>query len=235
MMVAAYNESAGLEDAVTDALAGLRNLDDYEVIIVNDGSTDGTAEIADRLVHEHEHVRVVHHPVNRGLAAAYRSGLEAATKDFFTWIAGDAEIEPHSIVAVLSAIGQADLVIPYHEGSGKRTWYRRLLTWFATGQINMLFGWHLRYYQGPTVYPRLLGLSIPVESRGFFFASEMLIRAMMEGYSFVEVPIHHKRPMPGQSNAVKIGNLISAQISVVTLWWSLRLGLGVRRPVVRRA
>jgi glycosyltransferase involved in cell wall biosynthesis len=233
MMVAAYNESAGLETAVGDALAALSSLDDYEVIIVNDGSSDGTAELADRLAREHERVRVVHHPVNQGLAAAYRSGLEAATKDYFTWIGGDAEIEPQSIVDMLSAVGTADLVIPYHAGDGSRVWCRRLLTWFATGQINMLFGWNLRYYQGPTVYPRFLGLSIPVESQGFFFASEMLIRAMMDGLSYVEVPIRHKHPMPGQSHAVKLGNLVSAQISVMTLWWSLRLG--VRRPVMRRA
>jgi glycosyltransferase involved in cell wall biosynthesis len=225
-MVAAFNEVEALEGAVADVLAALHDCADYEVIIVDDGSTDGTTELADRLCAEHAGVRVIHHPVNRGIKAVYRSGLEAATKEHFTWIGGDREIAAESIRAVLRAIGTADLVIPYHATPQNRAWHRRIITWLCTQQINVLFGWKLHYYQGPTVYPRELALRIPVQNHGFFFASEMLIRALCLGLTSVEVGLTHQERQHGRSNAVKPMHLLSAQLSVLRLWSSLRLGIG---------
>lgn len=232
VMVAAFNEARALEGAVTDVLAALLDFADYEVIIVDDGSTDGTAALADRLSAEHPAVRVVHHPVNRGIAAVYRTGLEAATKQYFTWVGGDREIAAESVHAILHAIGRADLVIPYHATPEARAWHRRLVTWLCTQQINVLFGWPLHYYQGPTVYPRELALTIPVQNQGFFFASEMLIRALSTGLTWVEVGLKHQERQHGTSNAVKLTHLLSAQMSVLGLWSTLRLGIG--RPAARR-
>jgi glycosyltransferase involved in cell wall biosynthesis len=226
VMVAAYDEAASLEGAVSDALAALEGVADFEVIIIDDGSGDGTAEIADRLSAEHPGVRVIHHPVNRGIAAVYRTGLEAATKQYFTWIGGDREIAAESIRATIEAIGQADLVIPYHANPEARAWHRRLVTSFCTQQINVLFGWNLHYYQGPTVYPRELALRIPVENQGFFFASEMLIRALSAGLTWVEVGLCHQDRQHGTTNAVKPVHLLSAQVSILVLWLTLRLSLG---------
>jgi len=230
VMVAAYNEAATLEGAVSDALAALDGVSDFEVIIVDDGSTDGTAEIADRLSIEQPGVRVIHHPVNRGIAAVYRTGLEAATKQYFTWIGGDREITAESMREVIQAIGRADLVIPYHENPEARPWHRPMLTWLCTQQINVLLGWSLHYYQGPTVYPRELALQIPVENQGFFFASEMLIRAMAMRLTWVEIGLCHQERQHGTTHAVKPIHLLSAQFSVLVLWLTLRLGLGRAAP-----
>jgi glycosyltransferase involved in cell wall biosynthesis len=232
-MVAAYNEEAGLEGSVTDVFAALSDVESYEVIIVDDASTDATAEIADRLAEQHPRVRAIHHEVNRGLAAVYRTGLEAATMDYYTWVSGDHQIEAQSVYDIVQSIGKADLVVPHHATIEDRAWYRRLLTWFSTGQINMLFGWSLRYYQGPTVYPRTLALSIPVKNTGFFFASEMLIRALDAGHSWTGVGIRHQRKQPGLSSAVKLTNLVTAQLSVMSLWWSLRVSFN--RPSAARS
>jgi glycosyltransferase involved in cell wall biosynthesis len=228
-MVAAFNEAASLEGAVTDVLAALHDVAEYEVIIVDDGSTDGTAQIADRLSELLPCVRVIHHPVNQGIAAVYRSGLEAATMEYFTWVGGDREIAAESVYDIIHAIGQADLVIPFHGTPQARAWHRRVVTWLCTQQINVLFGWSLHYYQGPTVYPRELALRIPVKSQGFFFASEMLIRALASGLTSVEVGLRHQERQHGTSNAVKPIQLLTAQFSVLGLWWSLRLGIG--RPI----
>ncbi len=225
VMVAAFNEAESLEGAVTDVLSVLSDVAELEVIIVDDGSVDGTAEIADRLAAEHPRVRVIHHPQNRGVAAVYRTGLAAATREFFTWVGGDREIAAESVRAVVEAIGQADLVIPYHANTEARPWHRRLVTWVCTEQINVLFGWHMHYYQGPTVYPRDLALRIPVKSTGFFFASEMLIRALSLSLTWVEVPLRHQERQHGTSHAVRPIHLLNAQLSVLVLWFTLRTGL----------
>jgi glycosyltransferase involved in cell wall biosynthesis len=229
-MVAAYDEVTSLEGAVTDVLSALHDVDEFEIIIVDDGSTDGTAEVADRLGAEHPSVRVIHHPENRGIAAVYRTGLEAATKRHFTWVGGDREIAAESVRAIIESIGKADLVIPFHATPEARAWHRRLVTWLCTQQINALFGWSFHYYQGPTVYPRELALRIPVENQRFFFASEMLIRALSMGLSWVEVGLRHQERRHGTSSAVKPIHLLSAQLSLLTLWLTLRVGPGRLAP-----
>ena len=78
VVVPAYNEMGNLEAAVHDVLRALRTFDDYEVIVVNDGSTDGTGAVADRLAATLDKVTVVHHSPNRGFAASYQTGLAHA-------------------------------------------------------------------------------------------------------------------------------------------------------------
>lgn len=231
VVIPAYNEMGNLEGAVHDVVHALRTFDDYEVIIVNDGSTDGTGEVADRLAESLDRVRVIHHDRNRGFAVSYQTGLQHARMASFTFAPGDREIALESVEEIFGAVGQADIVVPYHGTPWNRTWHRRLLTWICTTQINLLFGYHLKYFQGPAVYPTELAQVLPIGTTGFFFATEMLLNALMMGYSWVEVPlIHHERTY-GQSKAVKPGNIVSAQMTIFRLWWTLRIrGERTKRP-----
>jgi dolichol-phosphate mannosyltransferase len=223
VVVPAYNEAGNLEGAVKDAVHALRMFDDFEVIIVNDGSSDGTGDVADRLAASLGRVRVVHHEQNRGFAASYQTGLQHARMSYFTFLPGDHEVALESIEEIFDAVGTADVVIPYHGTPWNRAWHRRVLTWICTTQLNVLFGHNLKYFQGPAVYPTELARVLPIGTVGFFFATEMLVNALMMGYSWVEVPlIHHERSY-GQSKAVKPANIINAQITIIRLWWTLRI------------
>ena len=76
--VPAYNEAGNLEKAVYSAFEAAREFDDFEILIVNDGSQDGTAEVADRLAAADPHILVFHHPENRGFAAVHRTAMAKA-------------------------------------------------------------------------------------------------------------------------------------------------------------
>jgi len=224
VFVPAYNEVANLQGAVEDVLAAVTGLRDYEVIIVDDGSTDGTGDLADRLARTRPGVRVIHQPTNLGLAVGYKTALAAARMPFFTFVPGDREVSAESIRRILSAVGSADIVVPYHANPGARPWYRRLLTRGSTALMNLLFGQELRYYQGPCVYATVLARSLPTTTRGFFFLAEMLIQALRRGCSFVEVGLVHQERAHGRSKAVTLGNAARALTTVARLWWRLRLG-----------
>jgi glycosyltransferase involved in cell wall biosynthesis len=227
VVVPAYNEMGNLANAVQDVVHALRTFDDYEVIIVNDGSQDGTGEVADGLAATIDCVRVVHHEKNRGFSASYQTGLQHARMAYFTFVPGDHEVAAESVEEILNATGKADLVIPYHGTPWNRTWQRRMLTWICTTQLNVLFGRNLKYYQGPAVYPTQLARVLPINTGGFFFATEMLLNALLMGYSWIEVPlIHHERAY-GQSKAVKPSNIVNAQMTILRLWWTLRVRGGV--------
>jgi glycosyltransferase involved in cell wall biosynthesis len=221
--IPAHNEEKNLEGAVLDTIAAAQMFDDFEIIIVNDGSQDGTGLVADRLAAEHERVRVIHHNPNRGFAGAYQSGLEQARMAYFTFVPGDHEVRPESVRLIFETIGRADLVVPYHGAPWNRTLFRRVLTFVSTTEINLLFGRWLKYYQGPVVYPTGLARSLPITTRGFFFCTEMLLNALAMGYTFVEVPLVHQERAYGVSKAVKISNIINAELTILRLWWHLRI------------
>jgi len=223
IIVPAYNESGNVEAVVDTITRAVAELDDFEILLVDDGSSDDTGKIADRLAESHSRVTAVHHPTNRGFAAAYRTGLDLAHLGFVTFLPGDNEVAPESVRSIVASVGRADLLIPYHATPWKRAWYRRLLTWVCVTEINLLFGWSHKYYQGPTVYPTRLARQLPTDTRQFFFVTEMLVHALAAGYTSVEVGLTHQERAYGNSKAVAVSNIIDAERTILRLWWNVRV------------
>ena len=230
IFVPAFNEVANLEGTIGDVLAAAATFGDCEIIVVDDGSTDGTGQLADDLAARSPHVRVLHNPTNFGLAAGYRRALAEARMPYFTFVPGDREVSAQSIKDILGSVGSADIVVPYHANMHARPWYRRVLTRGSTGLINLLFGFRLRYYQGPSVYPTTLARSLGTTTNGFFFLAEMLVHALRRGHSYIEVGLIHQERAYGRSKAVSVRNIGRALATIVRLWWSLRV-----RPMASRA
>jgi hypothetical protein len=111
---------------------------------------------------------------------------------------------------------------------------RRLLTWIPTTQLNLLFGFHMQYYQGPTVYPTALARTLPRTAVGFFFLTEMLVHALYAGYDAVEVGLTHQERLHGRSKAVSWANAVEAQKTIVKLWWTVRIKQQSAVPRARR-
>jgi glycosyltransferase involved in cell wall biosynthesis len=221
--VPAYNEEQNLEGSVADALAACSDFDDHEILIVNDGSADGTRALADQLAGTLDHVRAIHHARNRGFGAAYSTALAEARMSYFTFVPGDHEIAPESVKRIFDEVGKADMVVPFHATPWKRPFLRRALTWISTTQVDLLFGWNLKYFQGPVVYPTELARLLPRTTQGFYFATEMLVHALDAGYSYVEVGLTHHERTYGRSKAVAWSNAANAQSAIFKLWWRIRV------------
>jgi len=210
-----------MNDIVLAALAA--KLDDFEVILVDDGSTDGTHSVADHLAATYAFVRVVHHPKNLGLRAGYETGLALAQMGRTVWLPADREIAPFSLRSLFDAVGTADIVSIYHGNPAAREWFRRVLTFVSTEEMNLLFGHQLRYFQGTNVYPTDLARSLPRTEAGFFVMAEMYLAALDHGLSVVEVPIEHQARTYGKSSAVSWGRIWHAQMAVLRFWYRLRI------------
>lgn len=224
VFVPAYNEAANLEAALRDIVgAATPTLADYEVIVVNDGSTDGTGRVAERLVEENRRIRVIHQPRNRGIAAAYERALDEAKLEYFSFLPGDGEIAPESIRSIFAAVGTADIVAPYHGNRRARQVHRRVLTWTSTRLVNALFGLRMRYFQGPCIYRTTLARRLPKTAGGFYFLTEMLVHAVRAGHSYVEVPLTHQDRSHGRSKAVSARNVLKALRAIAILWWAIQI------------
>src|SRR3954468_8110193 len=111
----AYNDSGTIASLVITALRSARKLTtNFEIIVVNDGSADNTAEILDELARTYPEVRVVHHPVNRGYGGALRTGFASATRDLVFYTDGDAQYDPAEMEVLWRSLNDdVDLVNGY--------------------------------------------------------------------------------------------------------------------------
>jgi glycosyltransferase involved in cell wall biosynthesis len=108
----AHNEEGNIERVVEGFKALLPRLtDDYEVIVVDDGSSDHTGQIADRMASADRRVRVVHHPFNQGYGAAVASGIAAASKPYVLLCDGDGQFDPADLALLTARIKDFDVVV----------------------------------------------------------------------------------------------------------------------------
>ncbi len=211
VVMTARNEEGNLRAGVETVLASLQGLfGSSEVLIINDGSTDGTGALADQLAGQHECIRVVHHPTSQGFAPSYRHGVSLARLDYVALVTGDNEMTPRAVRTAFEAVGKADVVVPYQANQQDRPWLRRTLSRAYTTTVNLLFGLHLRYFQGPCIYSTAWAQRLPVTTNGFALLTDMLVRTLKTGHSYIEVPMSVRPREYGRSAAVSLRNVVSA-------------------------
>lgn len=195
---------------------------DYEILLVNDGSTDETPRLMDQLARENKRVRVIHNKKNLGLGGAYKRGIEQADKEYIMWISGDnAETADH-IINIISHVGEADIVVPVLKAGKTRPWIRRFISRTFTLIVNFLFGLKVNYYNGTVVHRRSLIRSITIRSNSFAFQAESLVKLLKKGATYVEVPYSSATYDGMFSYAMRPKNLIAVLKTLVVLFFEIR-------------
>jgi glycosyltransferase involved in cell wall biosynthesis len=194
---------------------------DYEVILVNDGSTDRTGEIMEHAARRHAKVRVLHNPKNLRFGNSYRRGLGEARCDYVMLLCGDGGLPAASLPPIFECVGTADIVVPWMTNLRKIKSLRRfLLSRAYTLAMNLAFGFRLRYYNGLAVHRRDLLRAIDITSGGFGFQAEILIKLLKSGCTYVEVAVQGAEEK-GHSFALKPRNWISVARTFVHLFLEL--------------
>ena len=190
-VVLALNEQKVVEQVVRDIHATVDDLiNTYEIILINDGSTDRTGEIMELLGRELTNIRVLHNNPNRGLGGSYKRGVEESRYDYVMMLCGDGGIPASSLPSIVSKIGTADIVVPYVTNLREiKTLPRYLLSRSYTGLLNFLSGHRLNYYNGLPVHRRSLLDPAVMTSSGFGIQGEILVKLLKSGRSFVEVGV----------------------------------------------
>lgn len=222
VVIPAFNEERSLAQTVGVVRAAAKRAGmEYEVVIVDDCSTDRTPEIVRKLEQEQPGVRSVRHSVNLGLGAAYKTGVAAAGKAYVILVPGDDAWPEDALVRILEKVGQADIVIPYIEVAGDKTAFRRALSRTYTAGINFLFRLHVPYYNGIVVHRTDLVRSIEIRADDFSYQTEALVKLLRRGHSFVGVAANTNARPGGQSKALGMRNVIRVVSSVLRLFFSV--------------
>lgn len=209
VVIPALNEEANLEGAVRTALTTVpQHFDDWEIIIINDGSVDATDKIAERLALENSCIRVVHHKSPKNLGGCYKEGIRLASKEYLIMLPGDNECGKKMLQDILSLVGTADIIIPFTDNMEVRPIGRRLLSSTFVKLLNLLSGHTLRYYNGAVLHQTKLLRSISIATDSFGYQAEALVKLLRRGHSYRELPTYITYRPTGKSKALRLENIL---------------------------
>ena len=205
------NEQDNVERTVEGALAALKKLNaDFEVIIVDDGSSDATGQIADEISSRDSRVKVVHHPTNLGYGAALRSGFKAATKELVFYTDGDGQFDINEMPPLLPLIEQYDIVSCYRPNRQDSS-IRKINGWCWTKLVCLLFGMKIRDVDCAfKLYKRKIFDDIELSSTGALIDTEILARAIRKGYSITQKGVHHYPRTAGAQTGANLRVILRA-------------------------
>jgi glycosyltransferase involved in cell wall biosynthesis len=194
-----------------------------ELVVVDDGSRDGTAELLGRLAAQHAFLRVVTHRAQRGIADALRSGADVATGHVFVFWPADLQYLPADIPALVAPIvdAQADIVTGAKQGS----YDKRFVSWVYNGLCRRLFGVRVTDLNSVKAYRREVMEVVPLRPDWHRF---MVVIAAGQGYRLTERPVSVYPRHAGKSK-FGIGRIPVGVLDLLSVWFQMRFG---RKPML---
>lgn len=198
--------------------------DDYEVLVVNDGSSDYTRDVLDELERKYERVRVIHHERNRGYGGALRSGFANATKGFVFYTDGDAQYDVRELKQLLSAMRDGVDVVNGYKIERSDPWLRIVIGRIYQWGVKLIFGLKVR---DPDCDFRLIRRAVfdrvKLESNSGIICVEMMRKIQDAGFVVAEVPVHHYHRAYGESQFFNFPRIFRTLVGFARLWWQLVL------------
>ncbi|MFQ3649813.1 MAG: glycosyltransferase [Gemmataceae bacterium] len=229
LVLPAWNEAAGIRQAVLEADEALTRLNaDYEIIVVDDGSQDDTAAIVAEEATRHPRVRLVRHQTNRGYGAALRTGFAAAQGDYVAFTDADCQFFLEDL-ALMLPLAQSHPVVVGYRVDRQDPWRRKVLSRGYNLLARTLLGTVVRDIDcALKVFQREALQALLPESHGFFVNTEMLTRARQQGFAIAEVGVRH-RPRVRGCSTVSWREVPRTLGQLLPFWWTRASFAGERR------
>ena len=220
-----YNEQENVARTVEKALEVMEKLNvDFEIIIVDDGSSDGTGQIADEIAGRDKRIKVVHHHHNLGYGAALQSGFKTATKELVFYTDGDGQFDINEMPPLLSLMEQYDIVSCYRLNR-RDPIIRKMNGWCWTRLICLLFGLRIRDIDCAfKLYKREIFDKIELSSTGALIDAEILARAVRKDYRIIQKGVHHYPRTSGEQSGANIRVVLRTFIELFKLQSRIRRG-----------
>jgi len=219
----AYNDGGTIASMVIRAVKAAAELTpDFEVIVVDDGSADGTADIVDELARTYPQVRAVHHPINRDYGAALQTGFRSATKDLIFYTDGDAQYDPAELAALWASMGPGADIVNGYKISRADPIHRIVIGRVYHYIVRIMFGLKLRdvdcdfRLMRHTIFER-----INLEKTSGIICVEMMKKIQDNGFRITEVPVHHFHRSYGKSQFFNFRRLFRTGRDLLLLWYAL--------------
>jgi glycosyltransferase involved in cell wall biosynthesis len=209
VVMPALNEEKSVSKAISECVEAL---DEYgiagEIIVVNDGSTDGTGRIAAEWSKRDPRVSVIVHDRPRGIGGSFWDGVDKARGAAVVMLPGDNENDPREIFQYQGILDHVDIVIPFVYNKTVRSLYRNTVSFLYRFIVNTTFLVYFNYTNGTNLYRTSILRELDQRSTSFFFQTDMLVRLVKKGYLFAEVPYRLRTRKSGVSRSATFPSFV---------------------------
>lgn len=224
VVMPALNEELNIQDAVLYTLKALEKYNiDGEVLVVNDGSTDKTKEIVENITKTNSNVRILDHEKANGIGFSFWDGVKHSDREIVVLIPGDNEVDVEDALRYFYLMQDVDIVVPFFHNVEVRDRFRRIVSSLYRYIINISFGISLNYTNGTVFYRRELLDEVELNSYGFFYQAELLIKLIRKGYIFAEVPCFLGVREGGKSKAISLKSLMQVARGYLKLVYDVHI------------
>lgn len=219
----AYNDGGSIASMVSAASIALRQVsNDFEIVVVNDGSSDYTAIVLEELQCKYPELRVIHHPLNKGYGAALRTGFAAATKDWVFYTDGDSQYNPLELTLLADALRDGVDAVNGYKLSRNDSIIRTIIGRAYHNFVKLFFGIRIRDVDCDfRLIPRKILNEIQLESISGAICLEMVKKIEDAGYVFAEVPVNHYSRKYGVSQFFVPWRILRSLRQLAGLYWKL--------------
>ncbi|MBI4496480.1 MAG: glycosyltransferase family 2 protein [Chloroflexi bacterium] len=227
-----YNDAGTIGSLVTAAdTVAAEWTDDYEIIVVDDGSTDSSRELLQELQRKYDRLRLIFHERNRGYGGALQSGFKAATKDLVFYTDGDGQYDVFELRKLLPVMQDGVDIVNGYKIARSDPWYRIVIGTTYLWLMRLLFNFHVRDVDCDfRLIRRRVFDTIELRHRSGVICLELVKKLELAGYRFVDFPVHHYHRTYGTSQFFNVRRLVRTGFGILGLWWDLM----VRRNSPRR-
>lgn len=242
----AYNDAGSIVEIVRKTMSMLPKVaDDYEIVVVDDGSTDETGALLEKLAGECSFLRIIHHGVNRGYGAALITGFANCSRELIFYTDGDGQYDVEEMPSLLKAFGEGTDVVNGYKISRSDPWYRIVAGSLYRHLMHILFRLKIKDVDCDfRLFRRDLLSKTCLTFDSGVICVEMIKRFQDLGCTIVEVPVHHYHRHHGSSQFFRFKHLRRVFVQLIVAWWRLVIrrehrkpsdmsGLGVEMPGVR--
>lgn len=202
--IPAYNEGMNVEWVLLNTLSEApKYLQDFEIIVIDDGSTDNTGQIADRFSRKDTRVRVVHKE-NGGYGEAMLRGIREAKKDYVAYMPADGQFLIADMKRCFKLMGRADLILGFRKTRTDYSFYRHILSHGYIWLLFLLFGLTFRDVNWLNIWKVDEVKKIKVASRGVFILAEIILNFRKRGLKIAEAPSYYRKRRGGKVKNAKL-------------------------------
>jgi glycosyltransferase involved in cell wall biosynthesis len=225
-----FNEELNIDKLVLETIEVLnRSVEKYEILIVDDGSTDRTNLIADSLCKKYENIHVINHEINQGYGAALITGYNNAKHEWIFFTDGDNQFYINELEFLLKEIIQYDLIIGFR-GKRKDPFYRRCNARAWNLLVRYFFNLKIRDLNCAfKLVNRKVLEKITLSSSGAAISTELLVRAYNAGFRIKEIKVSHKERVFGTQTGSNPKVVLKAFKELFELYKNIRLAKGIKR------
>jgi len=210
VIIPAYNEADNIIATLENISTALEPLGlEHEILVIDDGSRDQTAALVEASAARFPTVRLLKNERNMGFGWSYRRGVEAASLAHIVMVHGDNAWGWATLREFFRHTGEADVIIGYtHDMLRSRTWTRTFVSKLFTFLVNAITRRRLTYYNGLQIHKATILKSLRIESGGYGFQAEVLVKALRLAPTYVQVPMDLIERQKGESKAFRVKNFV---------------------------